>query len=106
MKSWQIYITLRMSGVRLMYKEVKTLKDTGLDPQPIINALILFKRSGFQEDFHPLIEHWKTGGDPVNIVTGLIEASKHDIPLTLPEAIEKDKSGINIAKEIAKSVID
>ncbi|MCF8337440.1 MAG: hypothetical protein K9I74_05600 [Bacteroidales bacterium] len=106
MKSWQIYITLRMSGVRLPYKEVKNLKETDRDPQPIINALILFKRSGFQENFYPLIEHWKTGGDPVNIVTGLIEASKHDIPLTLPQALEKDKSGINIPEEIAKQVID
>jgi len=106
MKSWQMYITLRMSGVKLPYKEVKTLKETGRDPQPIINALILFKRSGFQEDFNPLIKHWKTGGNPVNVVTGLIEASKHDISLELPEAIEKDKSGINIPEEIARQVID
>ena len=95
-----------MSGVKLPYKEVKNLKETDRDSQPIINALILFKRSGFQEDFHSLIEHWKTGGDPVNVTTGLIEASKHDIALSLTEAIEKDQSGINIAEEIARRVVE
>ena len=95
-----------MSGVKLPYKEVKNLKETGRDPKPIINALILFKRSEFQENFYPLIEHWKIGGDPVNVVTGFIEASKHDISLSLQEAIEKDKSGVNIPEEIAKRVIE
>ena len=94
------WLMMKFTGTPVSFGKLLKLKQESANFGSIVNALIVFHIGNLNFNTDRIIDHWKDGGDPKNVVYGLLVASKNNISLTLSDAIAKDKKGIDIPKEI------
>ncbi|HKK11153.1 MAG TPA: hypothetical protein VJ939_09960, partial [Bacteroidales bacterium] len=104
MRKWQIWMTLRLSGIKIPKEELQSISESGKDASELVNALLLLKDSGLKSELSFLISYWQKGGDVLNVATGLIFAKNQNYQLDLKEAIRMDKNGKSISTVLAKRI--
>lgn len=100
MSFFEAWLMTRFSGVPISARKLWTMQKVNADFGAIVHSLIVYHKGRLKYDIDRIIDHWKDGGDPRNIVYGLLLAKKNNISMNLTDAIAKDINGIDIPKEI------
>jgi uncharacterized protein YqfA (UPF0365 family) len=102
MNVFQALLLTKISDVPISLRELINLKKIKGDFDKMIRSLIVINKARLRLDREQLIEHWRNGGDPENVVYGILTASKNGVSLSLNDAFNRDLEGIDIPQEYIK----
>jgi len=100
MNIFKAYATLKVSKISVGFIDLIKFKRSKRDFDAIVYAILIHDKAQLRCDRQRIIDHWKEGGNPLNVVHGLIAALGTNQSLSISKAIKKDKMGIDISKKL------
>jgi uncharacterized protein YqfA (UPF0365 family) len=98
-----MYFTTKMAGTPISFMDLLSMKYRKVDVNKIGNSYIQLRKANIDIKLRDLETAYLTKHDLVNITRGLITSKMKNIPMTLEQAKEADKKGINIMAELNKA---
>jgi uncharacterized protein YqfA (UPF0365 family) len=85
-----LWITARISGVKISLLELVYMKICRVAPAPIVRSMIMAAKAGIEIRMDDLEAHSLAGGNVENVVTGMIIAKNKNEYLSFQEACRRD----------------
>ena len=97
------FITLRISGIKIGYLELKRYKKESINLESLTRALIVIKKGKLKLSKQEIIDSLKEKYNTDNIVRLLLFVKKYNFEFTFEDAKRGDRLGIDYNKEITSS---
>lgn len=94
------WIIARAGDLKVSVSRLREIKRSGVDPGIIIPACLEATKAGIGLDIDTLVNLGRNGQNVRNIVHGLIFSQGKGLSLSLKEAVEMDKKGIDIINKL------
>ncbi|RKD91654.1 hypothetical protein [Mangrovibacterium diazotrophicum] len=88
-------IVCKVSGTPIKISELRHIQKNGKELEPFLRAIVELNKGGVKYDRKKLSDYYLNGGNVENISHGLVIARKVGQFLSLSEAIDTDKKGLD-----------
>ncbi|MFK7970483.1 MAG: flotillin-like protein FloA [Bacteroidia bacterium] len=101
-----LWITARVSGVRINFFQLIFMRLRRVDPKKVINEMIKAVQAGLKNDIEvkKMEAHYLAKGDITMVVNALIAARNANIPLDFKQAAAIDLAGRDVLQAVRDSV--
>lgn len=96
-------IVCKISGTPIKFGELLNLRKNKKELEPFLRAIIQLHKGNVNYDRKNLTDYYLNKGNIENVSHGLVIAKVGGKILSLQEAIEKDKKGIDFIKQFEKN---